>query len=175
MRVGVVRTPFFDNLDPEVARAIEAAIADLRRLTADVIDVQVPAAGNVAAIWNPEIYAYHLPYITTTPELYQTATRNLIQGAGKANAAAYAQARREVDVVRRETSRVQSTWRRKSSLSSALKWRAASASSVSSSQQLLWSKSPPADDTIRFWRKSARIAASGRPSLRSRSRRSRIS
>ena len=101
LRVGVVRTPFFDNVDPEVAKAIETAIEVVRKLTAGVTDVQVPPAGNVAAVWNPEIYAYHLPWITKTPELYQGATRNLIQGAGKANAAAYAQARRDVDIVRR--------------------------------------------------------------------------
>jgi aspartyl-tRNA(Asn)/glutamyl-tRNA(Gln) amidotransferase subunit A len=102
LRVGVARTPFFDGLNPEVATAIESAIAVLRKLTASVIEVQVPQAGNVAEVWNPEIYAYHLPWITKAPELYQTATRNLIQGAGKANAATYAQARHHVDVVRRE-------------------------------------------------------------------------
>jgi len=109
MRVGVARTPFFENLNPEVAKAVEAAIDVLRRLTADVRDVDVPAAGNVATVWNPEIYAYHLPWITKTPELYQAATRNLIQGAGKASAATYAQARRDVDVVRRDIKRVFAT------------------------------------------------------------------
>jgi aspartyl-tRNA(Asn)/glutamyl-tRNA(Gln) amidotransferase subunit A len=102
LRVGVARTPFFENLNPEVANAVEAAIDVVRTLTAGVRDVELPAAGNVATVWNPEIYAYHLPWITTTPELYQAATRNLIQGAGKASAVAYAQARRDVDVVRRE-------------------------------------------------------------------------
>jgi aspartyl-tRNA(Asn)/glutamyl-tRNA(Gln) amidotransferase subunit A len=109
MRVGVARTPFFENLNADVAKAVEAAIDVLRRLTADVRDVDVPAAGNVATVWNPEIYAYHLPWITKTPELYQAATRTLIQGAGKASAATYAQARRDVDVVRRDIKRVFAT------------------------------------------------------------------
>src|SRR5688500_13998602 len=102
LRVGVARTPFFENLNPEVAKAVEAAIGVLSRLTAGVMDVDIPAAGNIADVWNPEIYAYHLPWITKTPELYQTATRNLIQGAGKASATTYTQARRHVDVIRRE-------------------------------------------------------------------------
>jgi len=106
LRVGVARTPFFDGLNPEVAKAVEAAIEVLRTLTAGVRDVEVPAAGNIATVWNPEIYAYHLPWITKTPELYQAATRNLIQGAGKASAATYAQARRDVDAVRQEIKRV---------------------------------------------------------------------
>jgi len=109
LRVGVARTPFFEGLNPEVAKAVEAAIDVLRRLTGVVMDVNIPAAGNVAEVWNPEIYAYHLPWITKTPELYQTATRNLIQGAGKATAASYAQAHRRLEVVRREIRNVFTT------------------------------------------------------------------
>jgi aspartyl-tRNA(Asn)/glutamyl-tRNA(Gln) amidotransferase subunit A len=106
LRVGVARVPFFENLNPEVATAVEAAIDVVRKLTAGVIDVEVPSAGNVADVWNPEIYAYHAPWITKTPELYQVATRNLIQGAGKASAVTYAQAKRQVDLVRREIRKV---------------------------------------------------------------------
>jgi aspartyl-tRNA(Asn)/glutamyl-tRNA(Gln) amidotransferase subunit A len=108
-RVGVARTPFFDNLDPEVAKAVAAAIDVVRTVTASVADVQIPAAGNIAEVWNPEIYAYHRPWITKSPELYQAATRTLIEGAGKANAATYAQARHQVDVVRREVQKVFAT------------------------------------------------------------------
>jgi Asp-tRNA(Asn)/Glu-tRNA(Gln) amidotransferase A subunit family amidase len=72
-------------------------------------DIQVLPPGNVADVWNPEIYAYHLPWMTKMPELYQTPTRTLIEGAGKANAATYAQARRQVDVVRREIQKVFAT------------------------------------------------------------------
>jgi aspartyl-tRNA(Asn)/glutamyl-tRNA(Gln) amidotransferase subunit A len=109
LRVGVARSPFFDGLDPEVAKAVEAAIGVVRKLAASVVDVQVPSSGNIADVWNPEIYAYHQPWITKTPELYQDATRNLIQGAGKASAATYAQARHQLDVVRREITKVFST------------------------------------------------------------------
>jgi aspartyl-tRNA(Asn)/glutamyl-tRNA(Gln) amidotransferase subunit A len=105
-RVGVPRTPFFENLDPEVAKAVDAAIDVLRKLTASVNDVEVPSTGNIADVWNPEIYAYHAPWITKTPELYQDATRNLIQAAGNAKSAAYAQARHQVDIVRRDIKKV---------------------------------------------------------------------
>lgn len=105
-RVGVPRTPFFENLNPEVAKAVEAALDVLRKLTGSVKDVQIPAAGNIAEVWNPEIYAYHTPWITKTPELYQDATRNLIQRANDGKAAAYAEARHHVDMVRREIRKV---------------------------------------------------------------------
>jgi aspartyl-tRNA(Asn)/glutamyl-tRNA(Gln) amidotransferase subunit A len=109
LRVGVARTPFFDSLNPDVAKSVEAAIDVVRKLTASVVDVELVPAGNIADVWNPEIYAYHMPWITKTPELYQEATRNLIQRAGKANAATYAQARHQVDVVRREIKKVFAT------------------------------------------------------------------
>jgi aspartyl-tRNA(Asn)/glutamyl-tRNA(Gln) amidotransferase subunit A len=109
LRVGVARAPFFEGLNPEVAKAVEEALGVVRTLTAGVTDVQVPAPGNIADVWNAEIYAYHLPWITKTPELYQEATRNLIQGAGKSSSATYAHARRQVDVVRREIRKVFTT------------------------------------------------------------------
>ena len=106
LRVGVARAPFFQNLDPEVAKAVEAAIDVLRTLTAGMMDVQIPEAGNIADVWNSEIYAYHEPWITKTPQLYQQATRTLIEGAGRTSAVTYADARRHVDVVRREIKKV---------------------------------------------------------------------
>ena len=109
LRVGVARSPFFDGLNPEVANAVEAAIDVIRKLTARVIDVEVPSAGNIVDLWNSEIYAYHQPWITKTPELYQEATRNLIQGAGRTSSVTYANARRQVDVVRREIKKVFAT------------------------------------------------------------------
>jgi aspartyl-tRNA(Asn)/glutamyl-tRNA(Gln) amidotransferase subunit A len=106
MRVGVPQALFFDNLDPEVEKAVSAALDVIRRLTASVQDVQIPAAGNIADTWNAEIYAYHMPWITKTPELYQDATRTLIQRAGGGNPFAYAQARHQVDIVRRDIKKV---------------------------------------------------------------------
>ncbi len=41
LRVGVARDYFFDSLDPEVEAHVEQAIAELRRLGADVRDVEV--------------------------------------------------------------------------------------------------------------------------------------
>lgn len=108
LRLGLPSAGFFEDLHPEVAAALEAAIAVLRELSADVREVDIPDAGFVGNVWNPEIYAYHEPWITTTPELYQTPTRTLIQGAEMTSSAVYAAALRHVDTVRRE---IQNTFR----------------------------------------------------------------
>lgn len=47
LRLGVPRTPFFDGLDPEIGKALEAAIEVLRELTATVRDTPL-SLGNVS-------------------------------------------------------------------------------------------------------------------------------
>ena len=106
LRLGVPKVGFFENLHPEVAKALDNARGVLGKLTAGVREVDVPAAGSVAEVWNPEIYAYHAPWITKSPELYQAATRTFIQQAANTNSLAYAQARHHVDLVRREIRKV---------------------------------------------------------------------
>ena len=110
LRLGIARRPFWDNLDAEVAKAVEAAVALLTKMTAGPpIDVSLPPAGNAAALWGPEAYAYHKPYITQSPEKYQPGTRAQLQRTANTNAADYAQARRDLDMVRREIKKVFNT------------------------------------------------------------------
>ena len=106
LRLGVPKAGFFENLHPEIAKALETARAVLEKITAGVRVVDVPAAGSVADVWNPEIYAYHTPWITKSPELYQDATRALIQRAADTRSVVYAQARHHVDIVRRDIKKV---------------------------------------------------------------------
>jgi aspartyl-tRNA(Asn)/glutamyl-tRNA(Gln) amidotransferase subunit A len=106
LRLGIARRPFFENLDPEVAKAIDAAMAILRKMTASVTDVDLPPTGNAATLWGSEAYAYHKPWITESPEKYQPGTRAQLQRTANANGAEYAQARRDLDKVRREIRKV---------------------------------------------------------------------
>ena len=102
LRLGVPRKPYFDNLDADVATAVDAAIAVLRTLTASLVDVELPPAGTPALVWGPEIHAYHSKWITETPEKYQAATRAAILRDGTIPGWQHAQARRDVDIARRE-------------------------------------------------------------------------
>ena len=106
LRLGIARRPFFDNLDPEVAKAVEAAMTVLRKITASTEDVELPPTGNAATLWGSEAYAYHKPWITQYPEKYQPGTRAQLQRTANANGAEYAQARRDLDKVRREIKKV---------------------------------------------------------------------
>jgi len=101
-RLGVVRSPFFDGLDPEVAAAVDAALGVLRGLTAGTMDVTLPMTGPPAELWGPEARAYHARWIEQSPELYQPSTRRSLEQWADADAAAYAQAVHDVQLVRRQ-------------------------------------------------------------------------
>jgi len=106
LRVGLPRTPFFDSLDPEFARATEAAIEVIRKLVASVADVELPAAVAAPTVWGPETYAYHAKWLTESPEKYQTATRTQMISSNNVKPDVYAEARHRVDVARREITNV---------------------------------------------------------------------
>jgi aspartyl-tRNA(Asn)/glutamyl-tRNA(Gln) amidotransferase subunit A len=100
LRLGVPRAVFFDQLDPEIAAATNKALEVLGKLTSGVRDVQLPAFENLPVL-AAEAYAYHLPYLSKTPELYQPFTRARLEGGAKITAAAYIQGRRELAHLRR--------------------------------------------------------------------------
>ena len=105
LRLGIVRTPFFDNLDPDVQKTVQGAIEVLKKLTSGVRDVKLPAANGLNLI-GPEAYAYHIKWITETPNLYQPATRAILQRSADSKAPAYADALRRVYLIRREVKKV---------------------------------------------------------------------
>jgi aspartyl-tRNA(Asn)/glutamyl-tRNA(Gln) amidotransferase subunit A len=109
LRVGLPRAPFFENLDPEFAKAVDAAIDVLHKLTASVTDVQLPPAVAAPVIWGPETYAYHARWLTESPEKYQAATRTQMIRSNEVKPEVYAEARRRVDLARREIRKVFTT------------------------------------------------------------------
>ncbi len=100
LRVGVVRRFFFEQVDPEIEAAVNGAIAVLQKMTAGVRDVELPEVGT-PPVTPAEAYAFHAPYFTKTPDLYQPWTRQRLQLASTVTAAQYIEGRREVDRLRR--------------------------------------------------------------------------
>lgn len=102
LRLGLPRQPYFDNLNPDVARAIDAALAVLSKLTAGKTDVTLPATPNGGTIFGVDAYTWHQRWIDKTPELYSAPVRAAIQNGAKIKAADYAQALLDLARVRRE-------------------------------------------------------------------------
>src|SRR5450755_3013629 len=83
LRLGVPRTPFFEGLDPEIAKAVETAIEVLRTFAATVGEVALPSTTIpideiYTKVRSVEGYAYHSQWIAESPEKYQAATRERI-------------------------------------------------------------------------------------------------
>ena len=106
MRLGIPRTPYYDNLGPEVDTAVKAAIALLTEMTASVRDVALPPGANSAQVWGPEAYTYHESTITKTPEMYQPATRRAVLSGAEVTSIEYAKALRDVAVARQQVRKV---------------------------------------------------------------------
>ncbi|MGH9558808.1 MAG: amidase [Bryobacteraceae bacterium] len=99
LRLGIPRAAFFDKLDPDVASAVEAGIAVLRKMTASAVDVKFPPSN--LAVLGVEAYAYHAKYLAESPQLYQPQTRVGLLRAANVKAATYANALQQMKIGRR--------------------------------------------------------------------------
>lgn len=100
LRLGVPRRMFFEQIDPEIAAAVNQAIEALRKLTAGVRDVELPPYRTLPVV-AAEAWAYHAAYVTKTPELYQPSVRERVEAGKNITAEAYIAGRRELDRLRR--------------------------------------------------------------------------
>lgn len=78
LRVGVARNFFFDELAPDVARAVEKAIDGFRSLRADVRDIRFPIDGDtMAQVFDPivvaEIHQRFAADWRDRPEMFSTS------------------------------------------------------------------------------------------------------
>ena len=105
MRVGVARDYFFDDLDPEVAAAMDHAVHRVATLVAEMKEVKldVPSDRTLQAA---EAYAYHAAKVAASAELYQPETVRRIRSGEKVTAAEYIERRRELEEARRDIGRV---------------------------------------------------------------------
>jgi aspartyl-tRNA(Asn)/glutamyl-tRNA(Gln) amidotransferase subunit A len=105
LRIGLPRAVFYDMLDPEIEQAVNEALEVLRRLTASTRDVELPAYKTLPVV-GAEAYAFHAPYFTKTPQLYQSATRRRLELSSAVPASAYIEGRRQLDRLRRAVTAV---------------------------------------------------------------------
>ena len=109
VRIGVPRDYFFDAVDPEVERAFNEALDTLRRLGAEVRDVQIPslaATHSFLLILMAEAFAYHERDIRAHPGLYGDVVRERILAGALVTASEYMQAQRIRAQICRETAEV---------------------------------------------------------------------
>jgi aspartyl-tRNA(Asn)/glutamyl-tRNA(Gln) amidotransferase subunit A len=105
LRLGVPRSPFYENVDPEIAAAVDRALELLSHVTAGTQDVELPAVpqGRVISF---EAYRYHREHLATSRDLYQASTLERIEGGADISAAAYAEGRSQLTRAREAISTV---------------------------------------------------------------------
>jgi aspartyl-tRNA(Asn)/glutamyl-tRNA(Gln) amidotransferase subunit A len=99
LRLGIPRAPFFDLLDTDVTKAVEAAIGVLSKMTRGAKDVTLPSVRDISLAG--ESNAYHEEFFTRTPERYQIPTRLSLQRNLNRKASDYVRARWKLDLLRR--------------------------------------------------------------------------
>jgi aspartyl-tRNA(Asn)/glutamyl-tRNA(Gln) amidotransferase subunit A len=105
VRIGVPRKFFYEELDPEVASAVEHALDALRAFASELseIEVDVPTDRTLQAA---EAYAYHAEFVSRSPELYLPETLRRIRTGEDISAAEFEQRRRELERIRSEIRKV---------------------------------------------------------------------
>src|SRR5215469_423537 len=99
LRVGVLREYFFEDLDAEVASAMEHALRGIATLVREVreIRIEVPTDRTLQAA---ESYAYHAENVAKSADEYKAETLRRIRTGEKVSAADYIQRRSELDQAR---------------------------------------------------------------------------
>jgi aspartyl-tRNA(Asn)/glutamyl-tRNA(Gln) amidotransferase subunit A len=99
LRVGIPRAPFFDLLEPDVAKAVEDAIRQIAGMVKSVKDVTLPPTSGITM--PGETYAYHEELYLRGPNRYQTPTRRALANGANAKAVDYIKSRWKLDLLRR--------------------------------------------------------------------------
>jgi aspartyl-tRNA(Asn)/glutamyl-tRNA(Gln) amidotransferase subunit A len=103
LRLGIVRRPFFEELNPEIAPAIYQALSDITDIAPRVRDVSLPYVDpdTFVVLQRAEAYAYHRSDFERVPELYGPLLRSRLSMGKALTAAEYAAARHQLDELRR--------------------------------------------------------------------------
>ena len=76
LRLGIPRAPFFDLLDPEIAKSVEAAIEVLSKLTESTVDCHLPGTGGFNTLsLSAEREAYHIELFRRNSLRYSLSVR----------------------------------------------------------------------------------------------------
>jgi aspartyl-tRNA(Asn)/glutamyl-tRNA(Gln) amidotransferase subunit A len=98
MTIGIPKSFYVDDLESDVAKALDDAIATFRSLGVKVIQVELPDQVMVAAaaliVLAVEAATYHAPWLRTRPDDYGAQVRNRLQNGLAYSAVEYLEALR---------------------------------------------------------------------------------
>ncbi len=101
LRIGVPRCFFYDHIDPEVASAVDNALAAIAGMGHELRACELPVPTD-RALQSAEAYSYHAGFAARAPELYQPETLRRIQAGANISAEDVREQREELKQIRRE-------------------------------------------------------------------------
>jgi aspartyl-tRNA(Asn)/glutamyl-tRNA(Gln) amidotransferase subunit A len=100
LRIGIPRAFFFDDLDADVAAAVEKAIQVFREMGCEIRDEVQLEVSTDRTLSSAESYAYHKEFVARSPELYQPATLARIKSGENVTEVDVEPAKRELAAMR---------------------------------------------------------------------------
>jgi len=105
VRVGVPRKFFYDDLDPEIAFAVEQALSIIKTLGGDLSEIELDVPTD-RTLQTAEAYTYHADFVSRSPELYLPETLRRIRKGEDISGEEVEQRRRELQKIRGEIKHV---------------------------------------------------------------------
>ena len=100
LRIGVPRTFFYEDVDPEILDAIEVALGVLSVLTSSVQEVNLPARPQARPV-SVEAYEYHADHLEDSRERFAPSTLERIEQGAEMSAIDYAAVLYEIELGRK--------------------------------------------------------------------------
>jgi len=98
MTIGIPKSFYVDDLEPDVAKALDDAIATFKTLGVKIVPVELPDQVMVAAaaliVLAVEAATYHAPWLRSRPDDYGAQVRNRLQNGLAYSAVEYLEAMR---------------------------------------------------------------------------------
>ena len=103
-RIGVVRRPFLDDLDPDIEKAFDEALKDIQVFSASVSEITLPPTP--AFVQGPEVYAVHSQDFAATPHKYGRWMQERLKQASTLSNQDYVRSLHELEQLRRNIDEV---------------------------------------------------------------------
>jgi aspartyl-tRNA(Asn)/glutamyl-tRNA(Gln) amidotransferase subunit A len=108
VRVGVPREFFYEDVDPEISAAAEAALAVVAEMTIDISEITLEVSTD-RTLQLAESYEYHQRWSEESPDSYNPETLRRIRAGAKVTAEQYRSAKQDL---MRERERIKSVFKK---------------------------------------------------------------
>lgn len=110
VRIGIPKTYFYERLAPEVDKAVRAALKNIERAGARMVEVSLPKIAVHRAVWlhiaSPEAYSYHETHLRKHAGQYGRDVRGRLEAGRMLLSVDYVRAQRTRAIMKEECKRI---------------------------------------------------------------------